>query len=129
MHIILYQDPHGAVHFGSQKPDGSALRCEGNLYGGLRETGEPAQVAKLLAPLQPSQILCIGLNYRRHAEESGMKAPERPVLFTKGINTVVGPGDAIEIPVKAASHEVDYECELAVVIGKPCKNANPANAL
>ena len=42
---------------------------------------------------------------------------------------MVGPGDAIEIPVKAASHEVDYECELAVVIGKPCKNANPANAL
>ena len=129
MHIIRYQDPQGAVHFGSQKPDGSALRCDGDLYGGLRETGEAAQVAKLLAPLQPSQILCIGLNYRRHAEESGMKAPERPVLFTKGINTVAGPGDAVEIPVKAASHEVDYECELAVVIGKPCKNATPANAL
>jgi ethanolamine utilization microcompartment shell protein EutS len=117
MHIIRYQDPQAAVLFGSQKPDGSALRCDGDLYGGLRETGEAAQVAELLAPLQPSQILCIGLNYRRHAEESGMKAPERPVLFTKGINTVAGPGDAIEIPVKAASHEVDYECELAAALG------------
>jgi 2-keto-4-pentenoate hydratase/2-oxohepta-3-ene-1,7-dioic acid hydratase in catechol pathway len=129
MHIIRYQDPQGAVLFGSQKPDGSALCCDGDLYGGLRETGEAAQVAKLLAPLQPSQILCIGLNYRRHAEESGMKAPERPVLFTKGINTLQNPGDPIEIPVHAASHEVDYECELAVVIGKPCKNATVENAL
>ena len=79
MHIIRYQDPQGAVHFGSQKPDGSALRCDGDPYSGLRETGETAQVVKLLAPLQPSQILCIGLNYRHHAEESGMKAPERPI--------------------------------------------------
>jgi len=129
MHIIRYQDPQGAVHFGSQKPDGSAVRCTGDLYAGLRETGDKAEVAKLLAPLVPTQILCIGLNYRHHAAESGMQAPERPVLFTKGINTLQNPGDPIEIPVTAASHEVDYECELAVVIGKPCKNAKAADAL
>ena len=58
-----------------------------------------------------------------------MAAPERPVLFTKGINTLQNPGDPIEIPVRAASHEVDYECELAVVIGKSCKNATVENAL
>ncbi len=129
MHIIRYQDPQGAVHFGSQKPDGSAVRCDGGLYTGLQETKDSAQIAKLLAPIQPTQILCIGLNYRHHAEECGAPIPERPVLFTKGINTLHNPGDPIEIPVKAASHEVDYECELAVVIGKDCKNATPANAL
>jgi 2-keto-4-pentenoate hydratase/2-oxohepta-3-ene-1,7-dioic acid hydratase in catechol pathway len=129
MHIIRYQDPQGAVHFGSQKSDNSAVRCTGDLYEGLRETTETAQIAKLLAPIQPSQILCIGLNYRHHAAESGMAAPERPVLFTKGINTLQNPGDPIEIPVRAASHEVDYECELAVVIGKSCKNATVENAL
>jgi len=129
MNIIRYQDPQGAIHFGSQKSDKSTVRCTGDLYAGLQETTEPAQMAKLLAPFEPSQILCIGLNYRHHAEESGMKAPERPVLFTKGINTVQNPGDPIEIPVRAASQEVDYECELAVVIGKPCKNVTSADAL
>ena len=118
MNIVRYQDPQGAIHFGSQKSNNSTVRCNGGLYTGLQETNEPAQIAKLLTPFEPSQILCIGLNYRKHAEESGMKAPERPILFTKGINTVQNPGDPIEIPVRAASQEVDYECELAVVIRK-----------
>ncbi|MEY3479268.1 MAG: hypothetical protein RIQ71_43 [Verrucomicrobiota bacterium] len=129
MRIIRYQDPQGAVHYGSEKPDGSAMRCTGDIYSGLHETMEPAHVAKLLAPVAPSQILCIGLNYSRHAAESGMNPPERPVLFLKGINTVQNPGDPIEIPVKGASTEVDYECELVAVIGKTCKNATAANAL
>ena len=129
MKIIRYTDSQGSLHYGALRPDGSSVRCTGDLYSGLTETIEPADVKKLLAPLQPSQILCIGLNYRHHAAESGMAAPERPVLFTKGINTLQNPGDPIEIPVCAASHEVDYECELAVVIGKPCKNATVKNAL
>jgi 2-keto-4-pentenoate hydratase/2-oxohepta-3-ene-1,7-dioic acid hydratase in catechol pathway len=129
MRIIRYQDPQGAIHYGSEKPDGSAMRCTGDIYSGLHETTEPAHVAKLLAPVVPSQILCIGLNYSRHAAESGMNPPERPVLFLKGINTLQNPGDPIEIPVKGASSEVDYECELVAVIGKTCKNATAANAL
>jgi 2-keto-4-pentenoate hydratase/2-oxohepta-3-ene-1,7-dioic acid hydratase in catechol pathway len=129
MKIIRYTDSTGTLHYGALRPDGSAVRCSGDLHTGLSETGETADVKKLLAPIQPSQILCIGLNYRHHAAESGMAAPERPVLFTKGINTLQNPGDPIEIPVRAASHEVDYECELAVVIGKPCKNATVENAL
>lgn len=129
MKIIRYADAQGVVHHGALRPDGSAVRCTGDLGAGLKETGETADVRKLLAPVQPSQILCIGLNYRRHAAESGVAAPERPVLFTKGINTLQNPGDPIEIPVRAASHEVDYECELAVVIGKSCKNATLSTAL
>jgi len=129
MKIIRYNDPAGGIHFGALQSDGAALRCTGDLYAGLQPTGEKAEVQKLLAPLVPSQIFCIGLNYRRHAEESGLKPPEWPVLFVKGINTLQNPGDPIEIPVQAASVEVDYECELAAVIGRACKNVKAADAL
>ena len=84
---------------------------------------------KLLAPLAPVNILAIGLNYRRHAEEGGKGLPEKPMLFMKSTNSLQNPGDPIEIPTHLASHEVDYECELAVVIGRACKNATRANAL
>ena len=129
MKIIRYQDSSGSIHFGSLRTDGTAERLTGDLYGTLTPSGEDAEVTKLLAPLAPTQILCIGLNYRKHAEESGMKFPERPVLFIKGINTTQNPGDPIELPRVLRSDEVDYECELAVVIGKAAKNVSRANAL
>lgn len=129
MKIIRYLDSSGRIHFGSEQADGSALRIEGDIYGQFMVTNDRAQVAKLLAPIAATQILCIGLNYRRHAEETAAKLPERPILFVKGVNTLQHPGDPILIPTHMASREVDYECELAVVIGKPCKNATKANAL
>ncbi|MDP0498795.1 MAG: fumarylacetoacetate hydrolase family protein [Verrucomicrobiota bacterium JB022] len=129
MKIIRYQDSNGAVHYGAQNADGSAQRIQGDVYGTYQVTAEKADVAKLLAPVVPSQILCIGLNYRHHAEETGAKIPERPILFVKGINTLQHPGDPILIPTHAKSEKVDYECELAVVIGKPCKNVSKEEAL
>jgi len=129
MKIIRYQDSKGKVHHGSLRTDGSSERLEGSLFTSLRPTGEEADVAKLLAPLEPRAILCIGLNYKFHAEEAGAKPPEIPVLFVKGVNTTQNPGDPIEIPTHLASHEVDYECELAVIIGKPCKNVTRDRAL
>ncbi len=129
MKIVRYINASNQIEFGSQNPDGSVERLEGELFGELKKTGQPGTVKKLLAPLEPRGILCIGLNYKFHAEESGMKAPELPILFVKGLNTLQNPGDAIEIPTHLASHEVDYECELAVVIGKPCKNVKRENAL
>ena len=129
MKIIRYLDAQGAVHHASELPDGSALRLTGDIYGACRPTNERADVRKLLAPVAPAQILCIGLNYRHHAAEAGAKVPERPILFVKGINTLLHPGDPIEIPQHLRSDEVDYECELAVVIGRACKNATRANAL
>jgi 2-keto-4-pentenoate hydratase/2-oxohepta-3-ene-1,7-dioic acid hydratase in catechol pathway len=102
---------------------------EGDLFGELRDTARPAQVAKRLAPLAPAAILCIGLNYRKHAEEGGKPVPEHPVLFMKLPSTVTHPGDPIELPRRLRSDRVDYECELAVVIGRECKNASRAAAL
>jgi len=129
MKIIRYSDSKNVVHHGAEQPDGSALRIAGDIYGTYSVTTEKADVSRLLAPIVPTQILCIGLNYRQHAAETGAKIPERPILFVKGINTLQHPGAPIEIPTRLASHEVDYECELAVVIGRPCKNVSRAHAL
>src|SRR5256885_8887670 len=129
MKIIRYLDSKGQMHYGAEQADGSARRIVGDIYDHPTVTNEKADVAKLLAPIAPAQILCIGLNYRHHAEETKAKIPERPILFIKGVGAVQHPGAPIEIPTKLASTEVDYECELAVVIGKSCKNATRANAL
>jgi 2-keto-4-pentenoate hydratase/2-oxohepta-3-ene-1,7-dioic acid hydratase in catechol pathway len=129
MKIIRYQDAAGAIHHGAEQADGSVRRIAGDIYGKFEVTGEPAAVGKLLAPIAPAQILCIGLNYRQHAAETGAKPPERPILFVKGINATQHPGAPIEIPQHLRSDEVDYECELAVVIGKPAKNVSRARAL
>ncbi len=129
MKIIRYLDPAGRTHFGRENPDGSSFRIEGDIFGPHRVTLEQTDVTKLLAPVAPTQILGIGLNYRRHAEETRAKIPERPILFVKGVNTLQHPGDPILIPQHLRSDEVDYECELAVVIGRACKNVSRAHAL
>lgn len=128
MKIIRHLSPTGPAYAALQ-PDGSALEITGDIYGDHQVTDKKVQPGKLLAPIVPTQILCIGLNYRKHADETGSKYPERPILFVKGINALQNPNDPIEIPTHLASHEVDYECELAVVIGKSCKNVSPENAL
>jgi 2-keto-4-pentenoate hydratase/2-oxohepta-3-ene-1,7-dioic acid hydratase in catechol pathway len=129
MKILRYLDSHGRAHFASETPEGGALRIEGDIYGAFKVTSEPAEIVELLAPVVPTQILCIGLNYRKHAEETGATLPERPVLFVKGINTLQHPNRPIQLPRHLRSDEVDYECELAVVIGKPCKNVSREQAL
>ncbi len=122
MKIIRYLDSQGTQQTGLINADGGMERAEGDIYNLLRPTGQRADVRKLLAPIQPSSIICIGLNYRRHAAESNAAIPEFPVVFVKGINTLQNPGDPIEIPTVLRSEEVDYECELAVVIGRKGKN-------
>lgn len=129
MKIIRYLDRDGHTHYGSEQPDGTAFRIVGDVFDAYSVTAERVDVAKLLAPIAPTQILCIGLNYCQHAAETNAKIPERPILFVKGINTLQHPGDPILIPQHLRSDEVDYECELAVVIGWPCKNAPRARAL
>jgi 2-keto-4-pentenoate hydratase/2-oxohepta-3-ene-1,7-dioic acid hydratase in catechol pathway len=75
----------------------------------------------------PEKILCIGLNYRRHAEESGAQVPEVPILFSKYNNALIGSGEVIRIP--EGELRVDYEVELAVVMGKTAKYVSPEQAL
>jgi 2-keto-4-pentenoate hydratase/2-oxohepta-3-ene-1,7-dioic acid hydratase in catechol pathway len=75
----------------------------------------------------PDKIICLGLNYRGHAEEAGLKPPEIPILFAKYRNALTGPTSPIVLP--GLSKEIDYEGELAVVIGKQCKDVTAGEAL
>ncbi len=129
MKIIRYRDASGNIHHGCQHDNGSATRIDGDIFGQPTDTGETADVDKLLAPLVPVDILCIGLNYAAHAKEGGADMPEFPVLFMKNIGALQNPGDPIVIPKGLKCEKVDYECELAVVIGKECHNVSQADAL
>jgi 2-keto-4-pentenoate hydratase/2-oxohepta-3-ene-1,7-dioic acid hydratase in catechol pathway len=75
----------------------------------------------------PGKIICVGLNYRKHAEESGMAPPKTPILFSKFNNTIAAPGEAV--PLTKAGVEYDYEVELGVVIGKTARNVTRRSAL
>ena len=129
MQIIRYRDSAGATQYGVRHSNGKSTRIKGNIFDKYSDTGEAADVSRLLAPVAPVEILCIGLNYRKHAQEGGQAIPEHPVLFMKTGSAVQNPGDPIELPTHLKSDAVDYECELAVVIGKTCRNATMENAL
>ncbi|TVP75239.1 MAG: DUF2437 domain-containing protein [Puniceicoccaceae bacterium] len=103
--------------------------CEGDPLSGLRPTGESVEPRTLLAPIEPPTIFAIGLNYRSHAEEMKQPIPEHPVVTMKSVSALHAPGAPIQLPRYLPSDSVDYECELAIVIGKRCKNATPETAL
>ena len=105
-----------------------------DLEGALMEGAEKASKTvdrnsvRLVAPVpRPGKIICIGLNYRNHAVESGMDIPKSPIIFSKFQTCVIGPGDAIRLP--RGSEQVDYEAELAVVIGRRAQNVNADDAM
>jgi 2-keto-4-pentenoate hydratase/2-oxohepta-3-ene-1,7-dioic acid hydratase in catechol pathway len=129
MKIIRYQSATGEIGFAQLLANGSATRLRGDLFVGLTDTGEPAEIAKRLAPLEPRVVLCIGLNYRQHAAETGAPLPPFPVLFMKNPASVQNPGDPIVLPRWLRSDRVDFECELAVVIGRACRNVPHSEAL
>jgi 2-keto-4-pentenoate hydratase/2-oxohepta-3-ene-1,7-dioic acid hydratase in catechol pathway len=85
--------------------------------GGMKGLFSPLQKARLRPPiLRPGKIICVGRNYAEHARERGAEVPARPIYFLKSNNTICGPGDPIRVP--SNSKQVDYEAELAVVMGK-----------
>jgi 2-keto-4-pentenoate hydratase/2-oxohepta-3-ene-1,7-dioic acid hydratase in catechol pathway len=129
MKIIRYQDASGGVGYAADQGDGTALRIEGDIFGAFTVTKDLAKPVRLLAPIVPTTVMCTGMNYRQHAAETGATVPEYPVLFVKGLNSVQNPAEPIVLPRFLRSDEVDYECELAVVIGKSCKNVRAENAL
>lgn len=127
--IPLAQSP-----FVAGGPQRDSLRSGGPQPGGRPPAQEPEptgpahplNAVRLLAPCVPSKVVGIGLNYRRHADELGFKPPERPILFLKPPTTVVGPGDPVLYP--ELSRQVEYEGELAVVIGREARHVSPEDA-
>jgi 2-keto-4-pentenoate hydratase/2-oxohepta-3-ene-1,7-dioic acid hydratase in catechol pathway len=128
MKLMRYQDSGGKTHYGRIHPDGRTTRIDGDILAAYRDSGQAADVAKMLAPIEPRDIICIGLNYRKHAEEGKQAIPEYPVVFMKNSASVQNPGDPIILPRKLRSDAVDYECELAVVIGDACLNVPKSEA-
>jgi 2-keto-4-pentenoate hydratase/2-oxohepta-3-ene-1,7-dioic acid hydratase in catechol pathway len=101
-------------------PDGlTVAEIEGHPFGQISFTTQRWALAdvRLLSPILPSKVVCIGRNYAEHAAELGNEVPKEPLLFLKPSTSVIGPRDAIRLP--AQSKQVEHEAELAVVIGPP----------
>ncbi len=126
MRIARIQTETGPIHAVEVSP-GQYSRLEGSPFGSFYSTDEPVQ-GMLLAPVLPPTIYCIGLNYRAHAEETGQKVPEFPVVFMKSPTAVLAPQQPIRLPRDTVTKTVDYEAELAVIIGRNCKNISRKNA-
>ena len=109
--------------------DGELRRATGDLFGSL-STGAPIRgglgVVKVLAPVMPSKIVCVGLNYKNHAAETGKSLPAEPLIFMKPSTAVIGPGDPIRLPPGVG--RVDHEAELGIVIGRRAHRVPRANA-
>lgn len=102
--------------------EGDGVRLlRGTFFEDPVPTGEelPLEAVRLLAPVIPSKVVCVGRNYANHAAELGNEIPPEPLLFLKPSTSVIGPGDPIPLP--GVSERVDHEAELAVVIGRLCR--------
>jgi 2-keto-4-pentenoate hydratase/2-oxohepta-3-ene-1,7-dioic acid hydratase in catechol pathway len=133
MKLVTYEAA-GQVHAGVLTEDGvvdSGFATMGELLraGPLSQpSGEPVQPERLLPPVtDPEKIVCIGLNYLSHAKEQGAEPPETPTLFAKYRNALAAPGGGVELP--SYSSKVDYEAEVAFVIGKQAKDVSEPDAI
>lgn len=115
MHRVRFRDPAGSIRWG-EWTDGEVS------FAGESHALEEVDV---LAPCEPTKIVCIGRNYAAHAEERDEELPDRPLLFLKPPNAVAGHGDTVTLP---AERYVEHESELAVVIGEQCRRVDEADA-
>nr|VFJ76549.1 MAG: 2-keto-4-pentenoate hydratase/2-oxohepta-3-ene-1,7-dioic acid hydratase (catechol pathway) [Candidatus Kentron sp. FW] len=130
MNIVRFLTENGDIGFGTDYRDGSAELLKGAIPGAFDTTGQRVKVKQLLAPVSPVNIYCIGLNYQEHARETGSELPEYPIVFMKPTTAVIGPDDPVSIP-KCCTRgpELDFEGELAVVIGNAARDVKESDAL
>lgn len=116
--VRLYRIEHGGMPLYAAEREGTWRLVEGDIFGEYREGAELSpDTLRILAPVRPSKIVCIGLNYKDHAAEQGKPLPPEPLLFMKPSTSVIGPGEPIVVPGWAG--RVDHEAELGLVIGRP----------
>jgi 2-keto-4-pentenoate hydratase/2-oxohepta-3-ene-1,7-dioic acid hydratase in catechol pathway len=101
---------------------------EGDIFGSYKITDREAKVSQLLSPILPINILALGINYKKHGDETAMSYPEQPILFIKATSSLTGQDSPIILP-EAGPDQVDYEAELAVIIGRKAKNISPAETM
>jgi 2-keto-4-pentenoate hydratase/2-oxohepta-3-ene-1,7-dioic acid hydratase in catechol pathway len=115
--------------FGRFDEEGQTLRILKKEDGDFEVTDERITPFQLLTPIDFRCIYGVGLNYKSHAKEIGREMPKHPMIFMKAPTSIQNPGDPIVLPRFLRSDKVDYEGELGVVIGRPCKNVKPEEAL
>jgi 2-keto-4-pentenoate hydratase/2-oxohepta-3-ene-1,7-dioic acid hydratase in catechol pathway len=126
----LYRLQADARVFLAVERDGVLSEIEGDVFGDWRPGAPIAgglKALKVLAPVVPSKIVAVGLNYRDHAAEQGKPLPPEPLIFLKPSTAVIGPGDAIEIP--AGVGRVDHEAEAGIVIRRRASRVAAADAM
>jgi 2-keto-4-pentenoate hydratase/2-oxohepta-3-ene-1,7-dioic acid hydratase in catechol pathway len=127
--IFRYLDQAGKMGFGRFDEGGNTFLILQKGDGEFEATDQRITPFQFLTPIDFRCIYAIGLNYRAHAEETGLEIPKYPMVFMKAPTAAQNPGDPIVLPRYLRSDKVDYEAELGVVIGRPCKNVKPEDAL
>lgn len=132
MRFIRFQTDREPARYGwiLETPEGALIGpVEGSPFGDFRrlDAALPLEKVRLLAPVIPRKILCVGRNYVAHAQEHGVEVPEVPLLFMKPPSSIIGPGEDIIIPPQ--SHQVEHEGELVAVIGKRGRWIPPEEAI
>jgi 2-keto-4-pentenoate hydratase/2-oxohepta-3-ene-1,7-dioic acid hydratase in catechol pathway len=130
MRIARFQVDTKPPLYGILEEENRITPVEGDIFGEWKRSRRriATESVRLSPPVQPPNIIAIGLNYRAHAEESGAKVPSAPVVFLKAPTSVTGPQMPIVLPGMAPS-EVDYEAELTIVIGRTAKHVKEDTAL
>lgn len=128
MQIVRFLDEQNKTHYGSPVGDGDAFLIEGNIFGRYVVSDRTTTIAKILPPVDPPNIIAIGLNYKAHVEEGFRDVPSNPVVFLKATTSVIADGDPIILP-PAAPDEVDFEAELALIIGRTARNVPKDRAM
>jgi len=130
MKILRYIGERNKEFYGKLVSGESVKPIEGDIFGDFSEADRAikrSSIKRMLPPVDPPDVIAIGLNYKAHADESGSPYPSAPVIFLKATSSVIGPEEKIVLP-HTAPDEVDYEAELAVVIGRTAHNVAPREA-
>ncbi|WP_256403319.1 fumarylacetoacetate hydrolase family protein [Halorubrum salinum] len=121
MHRVRFRDPAGSIREGTYDPASDTVAFAGDEYA------LDSPEIDVLPPTDPSKIVCIGRNYAEHAAELGNDVPDRPLLFLKPPNALASHGDTVTVP--AGKDRIDWEAEIAVVIGEQCKGVDADDAM
>ena len=128
MRLIRFLDCDGKVRYGRPADPERAFPVVGDIYTEYEVADRPIPILARLAPVDPPNIFAIGRNYVEHAKEMSAEVEKEPLIFLKATTSVIGPDEPIILPASAPD-EVDFEAELAVVIGRPARNVPESRAM